>query len=291
MIPNNNTSVLPFHTSLEQQSHRRSYAYGAIYPIYVPQNMLVPFQIVRATRSNVNIRNVLLYRSDGSYVGDITQPMLEAGLHIKRYSSYGYDVVIFPAIVPMNVLGEIGQYYIRIWDDANSNVWFSDIFTVVENIDDYLKIQWYCEEDMYYKGGVISYKEPKWINTLYLETQLGKPEYPFTEESEERDGLLFPIKMYTEKTYKFTALASEPMCDCMRLIRMADYVQITDPYGNKYDADQFLCTPTWQTQGDVASVECEFQTATIFKNIGRGVRILNNGDFNIDFNNDYLIGS
>lgn len=289
MIPNNNTSVLPFHTSLEQQSHRRSYAYGAIYPIYVPQNMLVPFQIVRETRSNVTLNDVDLYKADGAWVTDITEQMQDAGLMIKRYASYGYDVILFPAIVPMNALNDIGQYYIRVRDRYAA--YYSDVFTVVSNIDDYLKIQWYCEEDVYYKGGVIHYTEPKFINTLYLETQLGKPEYPFTEESEERDGLLFPIKMYTEKTYKFTALASEPMCDCMRLIRMADYVQITDPYGNKYDADQFLCTPTWQTQGDVASVECEFQTATIFKNIGRGVKILNNGDFNIDFNNDYLIGS
>lgn len=250
--------------------------------------MLVPFQIVRATRSNVTFRDVVLYKADGTGAVNITGQMQEAGLMIKRYASYGYDVILFPAIVPMNALNDIGQYYIRVRDQYAA--YYSDVFTVVSNIDDYLKIQWYCEEDVYYRGGVIHYAGPKFINTLYLETQLGKPEYPFTEESEERDGLLFPIKMYTEKTYRFTALASEPMCDCMRLIRMADYVQITDPYGNKYDADQFLCTPTWQTQGDLASVECEFQTATIFKNIGRGVRILNNGDFNIDFNNDYLIG-
>ena len=287
MIPNNNTSVLPFHTALEQQSHRRSYAYGAIYPIYVPQNMLVPFQIVRNTRTNTAISSVLLYDTNDTFIEDITQQMVEAGLMVKRYASYGYDVIIFPAIVPMSCLDMVGQYFIRVYDGVNR--FYSDVFTVVDNIDDYLKIQWYCEEDVYYKGGVIHYTEPKFINTLYLDTQLGKPEYPFTEESEERDGLLFPVKMYTEKTYKFTALASEPMCDCMRLIRMADYVQITDPYGNKYDADQFLCTPSWQTQGDVASVECEFQTATIFKNIGRGVRILDNGDFNIDFNNDYSV--
>ena len=287
MIPNNNTSVLPFYTSAEQQSHRRSYAYGAIYPIYVPQNMLVPFQIVRKTRNSTTISSVRLYKADGTYLEDITTPMVEAGLMVKRYATYGYDVIIFPAIVPMAVLDEVGQYYIRVYDGAN--YFYSDVFTVVDKIDNYLKIQWYCEDDVYYKGGLIVYKAPKFINTLYLETQLGKPEYPFTEESEERDGLLFPVKMFTEKTYKFTALASEAMCDCMRLIRMADYVQITDPYGNKYDADQFLCTPTWQTQGDLASVECEFQTATIFKNIGRGVKILNNGDFNIDFNNDYLI--
>ena len=287
MIPNNNTSVIPFVDALEQQNHRRSYAYGAIYPIYVPQGVFVPFQICRATRANA-ISYVRLFKADGTQVATITQQMNDAGLLIKRYQTYGYDTIIFPAIVPMQVMNEIGQYYISISDGVQ--VWYSDIFTVVNKIDDYLKIDWYCEEDMYYRGGVITYTEPKFINTLYLEAQLGKPEYPFTEESEERDGLLFPVKQYTEKTYKFSCLASEAMCDVMRLIRMADYIRVTDGYGNEYQADQFLFTPTWQTQGDLASVECEFQTATIFKNIGRGVKVLAaNGDFNIDFNNDYLI--
>ena len=289
MIPNNNTSVIPFVDELEQQSHRRGYAYGAIYPIYVPQGMFVPFQICRNTRVN-GISYVRLFKADGTQVATITSEMNDAGLMIKRYQSYGYDTIIFPAIVPMQVMNEIGQYYISISDGVQ--VWYSDIFTVVDKIDDYLKIDWYCEEDMYYRGGVITYTEPKFINTLYLEAQLGKPEYPFTEESEERDGLLFPVKQYTEKTYKFSCLASEAMCDVMRLIRMADYIRVTDGYGNEYQADQFLFTPTWQTQGDLAGVECEFQTATIFKNIGRGVKVLAaNGDFNIDFNNDYLIGS
>ena len=287
MIPNNNTSVIPFVTALEQQNHRRSYAYGAIYPIYVPQGVFVPFQICRNTRANA-ISYVRLFKADGTQVATITQQMNDAGLMIKRYQSYGYDTIIFPAIVPMQVMNEIGQYYISISDGVQE--WYSDVFTVVDKIDDYLKIDWYCEEDMYYRGGVITYTEPKFINTLYLEAQLGKPEYPFTEESEERDGLLFPIKQYTEKTYKFSCLASEAMCDVMRLIRMADYIRVTDGYGNEYQADQFLFTPTWQTQGDLASVECEFQTATIFKSIGRGVKVLAaNGDFNIDFNNDYLI--
>ena len=288
MIPSNNTSVIPFFGALEEQSHRRTYAYGAIYPIYVPQNMLLPFQICRRTREN-DIQSVRLYRSDDTYIGNITQQMRDAGLMIKSYAEYGYDTIIFPSVVAMTAVQEIGQYYIVISDGVET--WYSDMFTVVDDIGDYLKIRWYCEEDMYYRGGVITYQQPKFINTLYLNTQLGKPEYPFTEESEERDGLLFPTKQYTEKTYKFTCLASEAMCDVMRLIRMADYIQVTDPYGNKYDADQFLFTPTWQEQGNLASVECEFQTATIFKQIGRGVSIIAvDGDFNIDFNNDYLIG-
>ena len=73
----------------------------------------------------------------------------------------------------------------------------------------------------------------------------------------------------------------------MRFIRMADYVVVTDKYGRKYNCDTFLITPKWQTQGNLASVEIEFQTDTVVKKIGRGYIISNKGDFNGDFNNDF----
>lgn len=73
----------------------------------------------------------------------------------------------------------------------------------------------------------------------------------------------------------------------MRFIRMADYIHITDKYGREYDCDTFLITPKWQTQGDLASVEIEFETATVVKKIGRGIITTTKGDFNNDFNNDF----
>ena len=123
---------------------------------------------------------------------------------------------------------------------------------------------------------------------MYLCTELGKPEYQFEEEGENRDGYFFPEKQISEKTYRAMCLAPEYLCDVMRFIRMADYVVITDKYGRSYDCDTFLITPKWQTQGDLASVEIEFETATVVKKIGRGYTITNKGDYNNDFNNDFL---
>ena len=73
----------------------------------------------------------------------------------------------------------------------------------------------------------------------------------------------------------------------MRLIRLADYVIVTDKYGRVYNCDTFLSTPTWQTQGNLASVEVEFQTDTVVKKICRGTIYENRGDYNSDFNNDF----
>lgn len=284
MIQNNNISVLPWYTSINEQNHRKSYAYGEIYPLFAPADKLLPFQIMRSTRTN-SITRVILYSKDGKQVSDITQLMKDAGLQIVRFESLGYDVIVYPANLPLAINQFDGIYYCTLSDGIQT--WYSEMFTAVQDVSGYLKIEWYDIENLVFDAGQIVYQNPGFRNVLYLCTELGKPEYKFEEEGEERDGYFFPEKQISEKTYKCTILAPEYLCDVMRFIRMADYVRVTDKYGRNYDCDTFLITPKWQTQGNLASVEIEFETATVVKKNGRGYIIANKGDFNNDFNNDY----
>lgn len=284
MIQNNNISVLPWYTSIKEQNHRKSYAYGSIYPLYTPIRTLLPFQIMRPTRSNT-IADVILYDKDGKFIANITQQMKETGLQIVRFQSMGYDCIVYPGVLPMAINTLPGMYYCAISDSVQW--YYSEIFTVVNDISPYLKIEWYDIENMVCDAGTVVYQNPQFKNVAYFFTELGKPEYQFEEDGETRDGYFFPEKQISEKTYHCTILAPEYLCDVMRLIRMSDYVFITDKYGRKYDCDTFLITPKWQTQGDLASVEIEFETATVVKKIGRGYITTNKGDYNNDFNNDF----
>ena len=284
MIQNNNISVLPFYTSIDEQNHRKSYAYGKIYPLFAPADMLLPFQIIRNTRAN-DVTSVVLYDKTGKQVADITTNMKESGLQIVRFQTLGYDVILYPSILPMPLNQLDGIYYISVSDGVQT--WYSEMFTVVQDVSAYLKIQWWDVENLVFDAGQIVYTEPNYKNTLYLCTELGKPEYEFEEDGEERDGYFFPEKQISVKTYKCTILAPEYLCDVMRFIRMADYIHITDKYGREYDCDTFLITPKWETQGDLASVEIEFKTNTVVKKIGRGYILGNKGDFNEDFNTDF----
>ena len=45
----------------------------------------------------------------------------------------------------------------------------------------------------------------------------------------------------------------------------------------------------WEDKGDLASVECEFETDTVIANIGGYTPELLGGDYNNDYNNDYNI--
>lgn len=283
MQQNNNLSVLPWYENIMMQNHRRSYAYGAVYPLFTPAMTVLPFQVVRPTRANA-IQSVLLYRLNGQLVGNITARLIETGLTVIPFASLGYDVIVYYGLLPVLDVQYDGQYYAVMTDGVQT--WYSEVWTVVQNVSPYLKIEWYNKENVAYEGGQIVYEQTTFRNILYLDTELGKPEYQFEEEGEQRDGFFFPEKQLSEKVYKCHILAPEYLCDCMRLIRMADYVRVTDKYGCKYNCDTFLITPEWQEQGDIASVEIEFQTNTVVKRIGNGFTIPS-GDFNDDYNNDY----
>ena len=282
---NNNLSVLPWYTSINEQNHRKSYAFGDIYPLFSPNKMLLPFQIMRPNRPDKLALAVHLYDKNGKQIAVLTDQMKETGLQIVQFPSMGYDVIVYPGTLPMAIDVPIGIYYARIYDGVQ--YWFSDMFTVVNDLSGYLKIEWFDVENLVFDAGTIVYQNPQFKNVLYLCTELGKPEYQFEEEGEDRDGYFFPEKQISEKTYRAMILAPEYLCDVMRFIRMADYVTVTDKYGRQYDCDTFLITPKWQTQGNLASVEIEFETATVVKKIGRGYIIRQKGDYNNDYNNDF----
>ncbi len=176
-----------------------------------------------------------------------------------------------------------GRYYLMmVWAYAI----YSEIFTVVNDIQPYLKIRWWDVEDFTMDAGTIVYTNPAFKNVLYLKADIAKPEYPFEEEGETRDGYFFPTKQISEKRYRFSFLASEYLLDVMRFIRMADFAEI-EYHGQTYSLDTFLITPEWEDNGDVAAVDAEFDTATVAKKIGLGYVKAQRGDFNDDFNNDY----
>lgn len=283
MIPNNNLSVLPWYTSLEEQNARRWWLYGQIYPLFTPGGYLLPWQLAVPYERPFVINTALVYdaRTD-SVIGNIATD-IAAGITTKVIGDWDY--LVFPGVDPLVNAWNNGQYYIAM--TINGITYYSEVFTVVNDIEPYLKITWWDLEDFVMDAGRIIYTEPEFKNILYLQADIAKPEYPFEEEGETRDGYFFPTKQISEKRYRFNFLASEYLLDVMRFIRMADYAEI-EYRGKRYSLDTFLITPKWEDNGDVASVEAVFDTATVAKKIGLGYLKSKRGDFNDDFNEDFL---
>lgn len=287
MIPNNNLSVLPWYSSIEQQNARKWWVYGRVYPLFTPAGFSLPFQIMVPHESSLNIGNINLYDANTGELVDVSRPkFMSAGLTDKRFANFGYDIVIYPGTLPVYTNMANGRYYFRA--TINDVDYFSEIFTVVNDIQPYLKITWWDVADFTMDAGTIVYTNPAFKNVLYLQADIAKPEYPFEEEGETRDGYFFPTKQISEKRYRFNFLASEYLLDVMRFIRMADYAEI-EYHGQRYSLDTFLITPEWENNGDVAAVEAVFDTATVAKKIGLGYVKAQRGDFNHDFNDDYNI--
>lgn len=285
MTQNNNISCLPWYRNIEEQNHRKSYAYGQIYPLYTPLNSLLPFQLMRPTR-DADITSVELYDINGNYVADLTAAMEYTGLSIQKFPEYGYDVIVYNSLAHFVTLDmEEGRYYAKMSDGVD--VWYSEVFTAVANMSGFLSVEWYDKEDLLFDAGRIVYSNG-FRNRLYFCTELGRPEYTFEEEGSTRDGYFFAEKQISEKTYRCTILAPEYLCDVMRFIRMSDFVVVTDQYKRQYICDTFLITPKWQPQGYIASVEIEFDTDTVVKKIGRGFVGPIEGDFNEDYNKDFF---
>lgn len=280
---NNNYSVLPFYNNIDEQNHRKSYAYGAIYPLFCKVNYLLPFQIIRAHRTT-GITEAKIFDKEGNEYADITTEIQESGLQIVNYDE-NIDIFVYNGTLPMAINQDEGIYYLRLTDGTET--WYSEMYTAVHNIEAYLRIEWWDDENLYFDDGIIAYEDMNFRNCLYLCTELGKPDYTFEEEGETRNGYFFPQKQISEKRYKCTITAPEFLCDVMRFIRMADHIRITDKYGREYKADAFLITPKWEVQGDLASVEIEFETNTVVKKIGRGYNRVIRGDFNDDYNDDF----
>ena len=286
MIQNNNFSVLPFYDSLDKQSHRKSYAYNSVFPLISHTDMFIPFQVM-VPSSYSSSPAVFLVDNNSGVRQNVTTAFVEAGFKATTFDNY--KVLVFPAEVPQGLNLAQGQYYLELYNDASQKR-FSDVFTVVRSVKKYLKLEWWDQKDLIFEKGRLVY-EGGFMNKLFIDSQLGKPEYPFTEEGEERDGYFFVEKQISEKRYKFTFLAPEYLLDALRLVRLSDHVFVTDMFGTRYKVDTILFTPKWQTQGNLASVEVEFETDTVVKKLGNYLGSVGSEgpDFNKDYNNDFNI--
>lgn len=379
----NNLSVLPFYTRLQEQNHNKPWAFGAIYPLIAPAATLLPFQITRERRRNetygavlaeINVYNntyirgdglvveaqsgfgvssfkvpklpavyvnnisnanrvysdaalmvakdddnntlavfapsetsytgfwalpenttyllvqttatgtkssvygapdylypiqrVLLHDTSGNRVANLTDSMLSAGLQVIPEDYHGKDIILFPANTQIKSKLREGRYYLSMTDGIET--WYSDIITVVQDASQYVKIEWYDNEDLVFDAGCILYRKG-YKNTLYVCSDIGKPSYGYTEEGKERDGYFFAEKQLSEKTYNFVFVAPEFVCDAVRLARLSDNIFITS---NRISCrcDSFLAEYDWLEQGDLAAVQVEFKNGTVVKKIATSLK-------------------
>lgn len=272
-------SPLKFYDALEKQERYKSYAYGHVSPVIMPLNTLYPFQFVLPTGVGTSIGLCWLIDASTNFTVDqIYTQLSEAGLTVKN------RIVMFPGIFPITNIKYEGEYYLKI--SIGGIYFYSEVFCFTNNTDDCLEIEyWNPEADFTLKNGLVTFANNFHFKVL-LKSELGKPEYSFEEEATKRLGYNFVESQVSKKTYKFNAILPEYMCDALRLIRLCSN-KILRSKGEEYDMLSFDMDVDWQDQGDLASVNCEFDIDNIIVNLGGFEYEKLGGDYNSDFNNDF----
>lgn len=277
---NNNLTVLPWYNSLSRQHKFLKYAFGKQAPIIYPRGQVPTFQFSKSSGGSITAFN-LINAETGTSLNILSTMVSDSGLEKVSYDDY--DLIINPANLQLTTGGTLkeGLHYCTMV--VGSDTYYSEYFTWKNDVSDMLKLQYWNDEPIVYKNGHLRYQDFR--HTFYFNSQLGKPIYEFEEDVQERDGHVFPIQQISIKKYKFELLVPEFVIDALRLVRLHNFKQITY-LGITYQLEMFIMTPTWQEVGDIAAVECEFMTDTVV--IKTGQAVYKGGDFNNDYNEDFL---
>ena len=281
---NNNLSSIPFYRSVAEQDFKKWYAYGEHTPLKVSRTKLLPFFFFHAgATSSPSVSSVSFYNECGDSVSVSTTYTNAIKNAISSYVNNG-GVTFFFSDTSSNMSLPKGFHYLRIGVSVGGTTtyYYSELFQICEDatlLMECIKVKWYDSEDVQISGGgVIPFAHQAhtyYYNQMFLSSDIGMPEYSFTEEGEDRDGHFFPVKQISEKVYKMKFVATESMCDCLRLACQSDVVKITDHNEKVYDVEHLELNVTWLDGGFLAEVEISFETDTVVKKIGKAYGTIN----------------
>lgn len=289
---NNNYSILPWYDDQRYQNHRKTYAYGQVFPLIAKRNLLPCFQVVRFDQLMAPITEFILIALEDGSEYDITADILGSGLQVQSFSPADgdpYDLIVYPGTTAMGALNMLeGMFEARMSD--GSNTWYSERWCCKNDVSKYIKLSYWHDVPFQVPLHHISYVEP-FYSFVYLDSLINKPEYFEQQEVEERDGYVFPIYQISKKTFRIVGLAlPEYLCDALRLVWMHHYVEIYYD-GIKYTVDDIrVIFGDWVSQGHLCGVSIEFHTDTVVTQTGFIKDENDGGDYNqADYNDDFLI--
>jgi len=257
-----NINVIGWSKTPALQHRRRSFNYGNRYRLPVPQNRIPPFQISRPANGYDVASFVLVRAADGSEI-DILADAQASGLEVltglEDEQGRKVDVIRYPSTIDLPGSYDLGYYYARISDGVN--VWHSDDFCMTENTNSLIKLSWWNNTSIAYRDGVIDYSGA-YRNWVYISADIAQPNYQLDRVVSTRNTVPFVERTTSYKEYRFTAIISEFLADCLRLVPVHDHVEI-EYLDQVYEVDEFLYgEPSWQT-GGLAAIEYTFRTGTI----------------------------
>ena len=277
---NTNINSLPFWDSLDKQSHKKRYA--NYHAIYIAEDVMPSFQMRFKSDILTNLKTVEIYREDNSLYSTIT----------VDESFFIFDGASYLAIREQEVAGQIpyatGRFYFKIGAPHADEFYYSDLFEITKNASQMSKMYWWNLSAVQSSGGAIfpGSSGNRFVFSTLIPCSLSDPEYNFNEIIDTRDDFEFPLVMSSNKTFKTYMKVNEARMDALRLAVISDKIVITSD-GVNYDCMKLeISDPEWQDDR-TADITLTFTADNITRKISEAQPT--QGDFNIDYNEDYFI--
>jgi hypothetical protein len=250
-------------------------------PFHLPadRKRILPFQMIRSTPTGDDLTSIKAYRLDDTTNVDLTSTMLAS---VRVVETPNYDVIKYPATTEFGTAMADGFWYLRMTDGVQT--WETEVFTIVPDLTNFMKIEFSCDGNLLYTGGHIDYTDG-FEQRIYLVAKVSKPKYPIDIKSEMRQGYEFDKMVTSRKTYFVEFAAPEYLCDVLRTLRNHDNIEIT-ANGITYPVFKLIPVIEWTNEGDYAEVELDFECDTVIHSFGRAKEFTGK-DFNNDFNPDF----
>ena len=259
-----NYSLLPFYDLASKQHRSLWYSFDRVFPMPVLEGFIPPFQWDKFINVGENISTFKIRNLLTSTEYDITNAMQSSGLVLSQET--GFDKITWDGltridnpdglnVVDGRAIFDNGDYE-ALFNLGGQRPYISEPFRFVSDIDCFLKIEWYHDENFEYPNAFIKYTTG-FKNFAYFPTEFSKPSYPFEREVSERQGRVYPRIQTVGKTHRCNVLVPEWLADVLILIPLHHYVKITYQ-GTTYDVNEILVSePEWLERGDLGTMELE----------------------------------
>ena len=212
----------------------------------------------------------------GTAISQNIPPPIEIGTagqwigKVSVWGEIGYDIAYYSGSAH-GVDLPLGMYWAEM--TIGEFTYYSEVYTLVDDISNLLKITYSHRKDFLYPGGRFIYVDDttnivNYFNTIYLDSDIARPVYQLEQEVNDSSGILKKLRQVSYIEHKFRFLAPKYFIDAFRIVSLHHDVTI-EHLGYTYKSDDFNMEVEWLENGDIANVTVTFRSDTV---------VIENGD-------------
>lgn len=206
-----------------------------------------------------------------------------ADMSIVAFGDYNQFINTGLTSLAINVMGA-GYLRLVFQKTGTSDLlsYYSEMFTFLGQKKDYISIEYWNDDPFYAEDKIILYPTGvNYKNKIFIQANINKPTYDFTENGTEKDGYLNIESIISKKIFNFFFPAPEYLCDAIRLIGMHDNIYLYYEE-EEYIVNRLTPNPKWENSDYLAKVEVSFECNTVLKAINKPL-VSSGGSFDASF--------